>query len=74
MYVAFEKKWTESSFCQGCHSYLRYGEEDLFLNHTGLFYVICPVCDTKNEILKVPDYLQQRLRKLLESKSAIDNS
>lgn len=69
MKVMLPRHWDRHINCIECKSYLRIEEGDLRMTADFRIHVVCEVCDSKNEVLDVPEYLSRKLKKLLTEKS-----
>ena len=66
------RHWDRHINCAECHSYLRIEEGDLRMTADQQIHIVCAVCDSKNEVQDVPEYLCRKLQNLLKEKTHID--
>ena len=70
MKVMREVKWNKCIHCCACESYLRIETGDLRMDREESPYIVCLICETKNTVDEVPDYIVLKLKKLLEQKTS----
>jgi hypothetical protein len=66
--VMLPRHWERNLTCEACRSYLRIDERDLRMTSDHRLHILCVVCDTKNDVLEVPEHVVRKLRKLLVEK------
>jgi alpha-D-ribose 1-methylphosphonate 5-triphosphate diphosphatase PhnM len=66
--VMLPRHWERNLTCCECRSYLRIDTGDLRMTSDHKMHFRCEVCDTKNDVEEVPEYVSRKLHELLEEK------